>query len=95
MDSGINFYTQLGSAQDCNLEKFCVAATCYSHERDDPVGWIFSEKINGIRIYWSGSEFYKQNSTKKLKVPDFIKDEMPADLPLKIKKQFLREERKL
>ena len=68
--------------EDCNLEKFCVAATNYSPERDDPVGWIFSEKINGIRVYWSGSEFYKRNSTEKLKVPDFIKDEMPADLPL-------------
>ncbi|MBI3873514.1 MAG: hypothetical protein HY307_00580 [Arcobacter sp.] len=42
--------------------------------------WLMSEKLDGIRGYWDGKEFYSKNGNK-LNVPDwFIKDFPPFPL---------------
>lgn len=49
-------------------------------ESIDPTGWWMSEKLDGIRAYWSGSTLYtRQGNT--LVAPDYWKAELP-NVPL-------------
>jgi len=47
-------------------------------EKVDPTGWWMSEKLDGVRAYWSGSAFYSRNGNQFM-APDFF----TADLPKK------------
>jgi DNA ligase-1 len=45
---------------------------CY----ENPVGWWMSEKLDGVRAVWDGSEFKSRNG-KVFPAPDHIKQAMP------------------
>ncbi|UJR31854.1 hypothetical protein I4U23_019330 [Adineta vaga] len=42
----------------------------------DPTGWWMSEKLDGVRAYWSGSNFYSRQGNL-FHVPDFFKAALP------------------
>ena len=46
----------------------------------DPTGWYCSEKLDGIRAYWTGKFFITRNNTR-LSPPDFFTKTLPA-IPL-------------
>ncbi len=33
-------------------------------ERDDFTGWLMSEKLDGIRCFWNGSQMYSRNGNR-------------------------------
>lgn len=41
-----------------------MLAQTYDEERDDPSGWLMSEKLDGVRCYWNGSVMYTRNGNK-------------------------------
>ncbi|CAF4532125.1 unnamed protein product, partial [Rotaria magnacalcarata] len=46
----------------------------------DPTDWWMSEKLDGVRAYWSGSNFYSRQGNL-FHVPDFFKVALPK-IPL-------------
>ena len=38
-----------------------MLAQTYDPERDDPTGWLMSEKLDGVRCYWNGTKMYTRN----------------------------------
>jgi len=42
----------------------------------NPAGWWMSEKLDGVRAYYNGENFYTRNGNK-LKVPDFFFEGLP------------------
>ncbi|CAF1191503.1 unnamed protein product [Rotaria sordida] len=42
----------------------------------DPTGWWMSEKLDGVRAYWNGSNFYSRQGNL-FHVPDFFKVSLP------------------
>ncbi|CAF0973497.1 unnamed protein product [Adineta steineri] len=42
----------------------------------DPTGWWMSEKLDGVRAYWSGSNFYSRQGNL-FHAPDFFKAALP------------------
>ena len=38
-----------------------MLAQTYDETRDDPSGWLMSEKLDGVRCYWDGSVMYTRN----------------------------------
>lgn len=47
-------------------------------ESIDPTGWWMSEKLDGIRAYWTGKELYSRQGNKFV-VPDFFKESLPTE----------------
>ncbi len=45
-------------------------------EGEDPTGWWMTEKFDGMRLYWNGTEFYTRQGNK-VKVPESIKNQFP------------------
>ena len=43
---------------------------------DNPNGWWLSEKFDGIRMYWTGSDFYSRQGNK-IHVPLSLKNQLP------------------
>lgn len=33
----------------------------YDPAKHDPTGWLMSEKLDGVRCYWNGSNMYSRN----------------------------------
>lgn len=50
-------------------------------ESMDPTGWVMTEKYDGMRLYWDGSDFFTRQG-KKVSVPEHIKSEMPTNISL-------------
>lgn len=46
----------------------------------DPTGWWMSEKLDGVRAVWDGSEFWSRNGNRFV-APDWFKALMP-DMPM-------------
>ena len=42
----------------------------------DPTGWLMTEKFDGMRLYWTGSQFLTRTGTK-IKVPESITQSLP------------------
>ena len=42
----------------------------------DPTGWWISEKLDGVRAYWDGENFYSRNNLK-FDAPEFFKASLP------------------
>ena len=53
-----------------------MLATEWDENTMDPTGWTMTEKYDGMRLYWNGSDFYSRQGNK-VKVPEFIKSKMP------------------
>lgn len=47
----------------------------------DPTGWWMSEKLDGMRAYWTGHEFYTRNGNL-IAAPDWFKAVMPQGVAL-------------
>jgi DNA ligase-1 len=37
-----------------------MLAHVFDPEKHDPTGWWMSEKLDGVRAYWTGSNFYSR-----------------------------------
>jgi DNA ligase-1 len=42
----------------------------------DPTGWSMSEKFDGMRLFWTGTEFFTRNGTK-VNIPESIAMQLP------------------
>lgn len=58
-----------------------MLAQVYDPEKLDPTGWYMSEKLDGVRAYWTGSNFYSR-AGNLFYAPQYFKDAMPKDFPL-------------
>lgn len=41
-----------------------MLAQTYNPDEHDPTGWLMSEKLDGVRCYWSGNTMYTRNGNK-------------------------------
>lgn len=48
----------------------------YDPDKHDPSGWLMSEKLDGVRCYWDGSNMYTRTGK-----PFYPLDEWKAKLP--------------
>ena len=53
-----------------------MTATEWDEGTMDPTGWTMTEKYDGMRLYWNGSDFYSRQGNK-LKLPDFVIKQFP------------------
>jgi len=58
-----------------------MLAKAWDPEKDDPTGWLISEKLDGVRCFWNGKEMFTRNG-KPFYPPDWFKDLLPSDLAL-------------
>jgi DNA ligase-1 len=56
--------------------KSLMTSTVWDYESMDPTGWLMTEKYDGMRLYWTGTEFYSRTGNK-IKVPDSWTKQMP------------------
>lgn len=54
-----------------------MLAQTYDPERDDPSGWLMSEKMDGVRCYWNGSTMYTRTG-KLFFPPKSWKEQLPS-----------------
>ena len=47
----------------------------------DPTGWIMTEKYDGMRLYWNGTNFVTRQG-KLIKVPNSLTSLLPNDFSL-------------
>jgi DNA ligase-1 len=47
------------------------------HEDENPTGYLMSEKLDGIRVYWDGKQFWSKNGSL-INVPESFKAGLPA-----------------
>ena len=57
-------------------KKLLMTATEWDSEKMEPTGWIMTEKYDGMRLYWNGSNFYSRHGNE-VAVPSFITKSMP------------------
>ena len=57
-----------------------MLADVYDPEKTDPTGWFMSEKLDGVRCYWDGKNFYSRNGNL-FYPPSYFKENMPT-IPL-------------
>lgn len=48
----------------------------YDPEKHDPTGWLMSEKLDGVRCYWNGTNMYSRAGN-----PFYAPDDFKAKLP--------------
>ena len=58
-----------------------MLAKNWEPEKDDPTGWLISEKLDGVRCFWNGKEMFTRNG-KPFYQPDWFTDLLPPDLAL-------------
>ncbi|MFH0995768.1 MAG: DNA ligase [Pseudomonadota bacterium] len=51
------------------------------YKDQDPTGWLISEKLDGVRSIWTGSELLSRNG-KKFFAPEWFTRQLPAGIPL-------------
>jgi len=49
----------------------------YDHKDENPEGWFMSEKLDGIRAYWDGEQFWSKNASI-INVPESFKAGLPT-----------------
>jgi DNA ligase-1 len=54
-----------------------MTATEWNSENMDPNGWHMTEKYDGMRLYWNGSQFYSRHG-KRVNVPESITKQLPT-----------------
>lgn len=52
--------SRIGAAEAANV----MLAHKYEEGKIDPTGWFMSEKLDGVRAYWSGEGFYSRNGNR-------------------------------
>jgi DNA ligase-1 len=58
-----------------------LLAKNYDAEKNDPTNWYMSEKLDGVRCYWNGSNMYSRNGNL-FYPPDFFKKALPKNICL-------------
>jgi len=58
-----------------------MLAAKYDGAKMDPTGWWISEKLDGVRAYWDGKNFYSRNGNP-FPAPQWFKDGLPSDMAL-------------
>jgi DNA ligase-1 len=53
-----------------------MTATEWNEATMDPSGWYMTEKYDGMRLFWDGSQFSSRNG-EKVQVPASITSKMP------------------
>lgn len=53
-----------------------MLADIYDPDKNDPTGWYMSEKLDGVRCYWDGENFYSRNGNL-FYPPSYFKEGMP------------------
>ena len=53
-----------------------MLAYAYDPERDDPTGWLMSEKLDGVRCYWNGKDMFTRNGNP-FYAPTWWKEKLP------------------
>jgi len=60
----------------------CGVLLAHTYEKEkpppNPKGWWVSEKLDGVRAYWNGEDFYSR-SGQRFHAPGFFKEGLPAD----------------
>ena len=54
-----------------------MTATNWDNSIMNPNGWLMTEKFDGMRLLWDGSQFYSRHG-KKIQVPLSITQQMPS-----------------
>ena len=49
--------------------------------RQDPTGWLMSEKLDGVRCFWNGTTMYTRTGNL-FHPPDWFIKELPANMAL-------------
>ena len=53
-----------------------MTATEWS-EGEEPKGWYMTEKYDGMRLYWNGTQFYTRQG-RKITVPESVTKRLPV-----------------
>jgi DNA ligase 1 len=61
--------------------KSLMLANNWDPDKNDPTGWLISEKLDGVRCFWDGSEMWTRTG-KPFYPPRWFKDLLPKDLGL-------------
>ena len=70
------YYTESKKAN-----KVLMTATEWEPDTMDPTGWYLTEKYDGMRLYWNGTNFYSRQG-EKVNVPESIKKDFPLSVSL-------------
>ena len=54
-----------------------MTATEWDNSSMEPKGWFMTEKYDGMRLYWNGTQFYTRQG-KKLNVPESLTKQLPV-----------------
>lgn len=65
-----------GSAASRKCAKAVMLAKTWE-DTDDPTNWWISEKLDGVRAYWDGADFYSREGNP-FPAPDWFKQGLPA-----------------
>jgi ATP-dependent DNA ligase len=53
-----------------------ITATEWDSASMNPTGWIMTEKFDGMRLYWDGSQFFTRQGNI-VKIPEKIRSQLP------------------
>jgi DNA ligase-1 len=59
------------------VKNVLITATLWDDVNMNPTGWHMTEKFDGMRLYWNGSQFFTRQG-KQVKAPSFITSQMPS-----------------
>lgn len=75
----VNFNIEQGVGKPADKIEVMLAHTWEA--KIDPTGWWMSEKLDGVRCYWSGARFYSRNGNQFL-APPFFTENLPKSVSL-------------
>ena len=53
-----------------------MTATEWNEGSMNPKGWYMTEKYDGMRLFWNGTEFFSRHG-RKVPVPESISSQLP------------------
>jgi len=68
-----------GRKRDMLKSSFLMHGREWHKDQDDPTGWVMSEKLDGIRAFWDGSNLYTKHGNLINAPKDFIST-LPHDI---------------
>lgn len=63
------------------IELAMMLANVYDPDKLDPTGWYMSEKLDGVRCFWNGNNFYSR-AGNPFYPPSYFKEALPKDFQL-------------
>jgi DNA ligase-1 len=54
-----------------------MTATEWDNSTMDPTGWWMTEKFDGMRLFWDGSQFFTRQGDR-VTVPESITSKLPS-----------------